>query len=516
MSLNAIRKCLDENYDALHLLDAIPSHESLIWVPFSGGVAPTALVIGSVRGRDILAYITQMGDKPIEARYCLKAIGNSNDNTWKAISQDEVMTMKLNAPFKYNADSSKASKRKFSIIIKWYFMLKGLVNDRITGDMLDYCKRFCHALEKIEEAQQAEGAKHSRPEARTRATREKTPLTIEESPEPAESRNAYGLRSAHRAGNGETVNGTAKQPEAQNESPSANAKNSILDHQSLCNYLGQHNCLHLLKNIYEVDELQFFPQDMLPEAQPQKLFLGRSKFLHGEIHAYMLSNNGTNAIELWLEDPESEDYKVQLLTGNMAYETINHPFNKTFPQDIRSLNDAEKERLETLITWYFISSGIARVHTKDMVHFPAQLRSTLEYIAERMGPTAARPTDARPSTPIPSSPKPRSLDESHIQSSLAQSPKPPSPRGTKRTAEDAVFEDIHRNIEQDMALTKDINGVDQELEMLEMKKANLMAAWEKEWDVVMQKRKKIAAERDGVRKRFKRLSMGVARTIVED
>jgi hypothetical protein len=511
MSINAIRKCLDENYDALHLLDVIPSHETLVWVPFSGGVAPTALVIGTVRGRDILAYITQMGDKPIEARYCLKASGNSNDTTWKAVSQDEVMTMKLNPPFKYNADSSKASKRKFSIIIKWYFMVKGLVNDRITGDMLDYCKRFSHALEKIDEAQQAEGVKHTRPEARTRSAREKTPLTIEESPEPAEPKNAYGLRSAHRAGNGELVNGTAKNPDAQLKSPSANAKVNILDPQSLRQYLGQHDCLHLLKNIHEADELQFFDQDILPEALPQKLFLGKSKFLHGEIHAYMLSKKGTHTIELWLEDPDSEEYKAQLLTENIATHTINHPFNKTFQQGSQLLNDVEKERLETLIIWYFISGGVARIQAKDMLYFPAQLRSALEYIAERMGTTAARS-----SPPIPLSPKPHSLDESHIQSSLAQSPKPSSPRGTKRTAEDAVFEDIHRNVEQDMALTKDINGVDQELEMLELKKANLLAAWEKEWDVVMLKRKKIAMEREGVRKRFKRLSMGVSGTMRED
>jgi hypothetical protein len=63
-------------------------------------------------------------------------------------------------------------------------------------------------------------------------------------------------------------------------------------------------------------------------------------------------------------------------------------------------------------------------------------------------------TAARSSTPIPSRPKLCFLDEVHIQSDLAQ------PRcDTKRTAEDAAFEDIYRNFEQDIALTKDVNGM---------------------------------------------------------
>jgi hypothetical protein len=539
MSLDDIRQCIDENYDALHLLNSLPSHESLKWIPFSGGAAPMALIIGTSKGRDILAYVTRLGDKPIEARYCSKPSGVLGTYTWKPLSQDDVMSTKLIVPFRYNAEPSKASKRKFSIVIKWYFMTKGLVTDRVSGDLVDYCKRFSQALHKIDDGQQNESAKRSRPGTRAGDTRDETPITIEESPEPTEPRSAYGLRSAQHAKDVGIRNEAIPAPQPQLQTPVASVKAEIMDFQSLCDDLAKHGSSHLLNNIHEVDELQFFDQAILPEAQPKKLFLGRPKITHGEIHAYMISINGTHTIELWIEDPDNEDYKAPLRTEAVAMETINHPFNKAFPQSSRSLTQSDKERLEVLITWYFIASGIASIPRKEMGDYPERLRTTLEYVAGRMGPAAVAPPMLDAPETSSQTPNPRPLDESHIQSSLADvvlSPVAPpgllspnfssksSPRGTKRTAEDAVFEDIHRNVEQDMALTKEINGIDQELEMLELRKQNFMEQWEirkqefveqweKEHDVIIEKRNSISTKRNDVRKKFKRLSYHVARDI---
>jgi hypothetical protein len=148
MSFDSICKCLDQDFSGLHLLDIIPSHESLVWIPFHGGIAPTALVIGQVQGRDVFAYIARMGKKSIEARYCSKPAGDTegDNSACKSILQDDIMLMELNAPFKYNADPSKASKRKFSIIIKWYFMVKGLMTDGVAGEIHNYCRQLNLAL----------------------------------------------------------------------------------------------------------------------------------------------------------------------------------------------------------------------------------------------------------------------------------------------------------------------------------------------------------------------------------
>jgi uncharacterized protein (DUF3084 family) len=74
---------------------------------------------------------------------------------------------------------------------------------------------------------------------------------------------------------------------------------------------------------------------------------------------------------------------------------------------------------------------------------------------------------------------------------------------------DSGWEDIHENITQDIALTKEINTVDEELELLEMKKQNFMNQWEMEHDRILQKREQVAAKREDVRKKFRRLSRNV-------
>jgi hypothetical protein len=127
MALDIIRERVERDYNALHLLDSLPSHDSMTWLPFPNADPPTALVIGTDKGRNTLAFLAQHGDKPREVRYCsIPVNGTLNSSTIHSVSQDEVMSKSLKAPFSYNAGQSKACKRKSSIVLKWYFMLKGL------------------------------------------------------------------------------------------------------------------------------------------------------------------------------------------------------------------------------------------------------------------------------------------------------------------------------------------------------------------------------------------------------
>ncbi|KAF2829078.1 hypothetical protein CC86DRAFT_345531 [Ophiobolus disseminans] len=515
MALSEIRRRLDEDYDALHLLDALPSHKSMKWIPYSGGSPPEALVIGIEDSRHILAFLTQHGDKVREVRYSSTPInGPIIPSTTHSLAQHDVMVKPLIAPFKYNADVSKSCKRKSSILFKWYFMLRGLWVDGIPGDYTDYCSRFYDALRKIQVGQEAEKDR------------------LEESPEPVEPRSPYGLRSAQPAEDAgspdpATEAAVLEQLVTPVETPSTSDKGGVTDYDTLCQYLDGYNDLHLLDNIPDADRLGFADQDWLPEGQPKKLFIGRLLQSEDEIYAYMKPNRpvgGWHEIHFWVENP-SRSLPTHLSCNTVVKHRILHPFNKTYPKDAHPVEQGDRARLTLMIKWYFIAAGIAKdVVLRETKAYPERLRSALEYIAARMGRSAAKPREREnsnmPSEPQapPRVPSEQLFDESHIQSDLAATPQPdapapepsataPSPRGTKRTAEEEHWEEMARIIQEERTLTKQINNVDAELEILDIEKQNFMEEWENRQKEVMNRRMVIDGKRKFVRKQHSRQSM---------
>jgi hypothetical protein len=522
MSLSAIRKRIREDYNGIQLLESLPSHHSLQWIPWTPqpGKAPTdlpeALILGTLAGRDIVAYVTQKGDKPHEVRYCSKPKCILSGYSIKSLTQDGVVTMSLNAPFKYNADLAKGNKRKFSVIIKWYFMVRGLLENAVSGDMADWCKILYSALNKIESGRDADKGKSIKGREDKRESQE-MPLVIQNSPEAAERSNVYALRSARRGEDGNAKEEAVSPLRPRIDRCQTRDTGEPSDYEALCDYLEQRELSYLLKNIHEVDELQFFDGKLSPYSLPKKLFLGRNQN-NDNIYAHMQMSQGKHSVRYWSRDSASGSAGFTLLHQDIGKQTIIHPFNKTYTKDRRSLTTADQERLDILVKWYFIAGGIASmIVLHENPTYPERLVSTLSYIADRMGPAAAPPpTSLGPSNSIPHvSSHPRPVDESHIQSSLANiiplSPTTfkPSPRGTKRTAEDAAFEDLHRNVEQDMALTAEMNGIDAELELLEMKKQNLLHQWKIEQDCVLEKRERVTVKREEVRRNFRRLTQNV-------
>tara|TARA_R110002003_G_scaffold58_4_gene5172 strand:- start:19845 stop:21467 length:1623 start_codon:yes stop_codon:yes gene_type:complete len=534
MALNIIRKRLDDDYDALSLLDALPSHDAFEWVRLPGDDR-MALKIGTAQGRDIVAFVLQLGDKPYEVRYwSLPANRSPSGTSHKVLSQDDVVRLPLKAPFKYNADISKSSKRKFSIIIKWYFMLKGLLHDGVGGDYNDYCKRFCDALRKIEAGQRSEEEK-SRQGDYVEGSQE-TQMTVDESPEPDKPKSVYKLRSAphqgEQAGRDDTkiVSSKPAQLATPADTPSTSDRDGETDYDKLCRYLDSHGILYLLQNIPEADAVQFVDQGFLPDAQPKKLFLGRHAKNDCEIYAYMRPLRNFHEINFWMEDPRRPLNITSMRTEDVAKQRILHPFNKTYPKD-GPIDQGDRARLTLMVKWYFIASGIARnTVLQETKAYPDRLRSALEYIALRMGPAAAKPPKSDdsnpPDHPVSHRPNTTTINESHIQTSLALPvssppttttttlPSRPSPRGTKRpasaTTEDADFESLAATILQDQTLTKQINAIDGELELMEIRKQVFLDKWDSEFAEVVERRKGIEEQRGGVRKRFKRMSLKVA------
>jgi hypothetical protein len=84
------------------------------------------------------------------------------------------------------------------------------------------------------------------------------------------------------------------------------------------------------------------------------------------------------------------------------------------------------------------------------------------------------------------------------------------PHSTKRSAEDAEFAELARMVTEEQNLTKQINTVDHELEILEMRRQTFMEKWEKDHTAVMEKRARIYQERSDVRKQFKRQRLSSA------
>lgn len=529
--MDVIRKRIDEEYNGKDLLNSLPSHNSMKWVPVPSEITTNshlALVIGHAKGRDILAILMRFGDKPREVRYCSKSRYSPSDS-YTMLQQDDIVRLPLFAPFKYNADISKAAKRKFSIVIKWYFMLKGLLTDGTGGDFTDYCKRFYDALRKIEAGQEEEAM--SGRKRRTSAAA----ATVEESPDPDEPKSMYPLRSGRLHHGPEPQQDQLATPV---ETPlSADDGDDNPDYIKLCRYLDSHGELYLLKNMPEADCVQFVEQNFLPEAQHKKLFVGRHKS-GDDIYAYMRPCRNQHEINFWIEG-NMEPRRAS--TEDVAKQRIFHPFNKTFPKDGHNMDQADRARLTLIVKWYFIAAGLAKDFVlKETKAYPERLRSALDYIAHRMGPAAASPEsstpqskDSRPGNFIPSTP----IDESHIQSTLANVPTAsppthdaprsatriipvptidPSPRGIKRTAEDAEFEDLAKLLVEDQTLTKQVNLADEVLETLDLQRQAFMEKWNSQHNAALTKRQTLEARRGDVRKRFKRQSLAVAGKVDEE
>jgi len=510
-----------EEYDAQELLDMLPGHDCLRWTPWSINTTvdlPEALIIGTVERRDVLAYITQKGEKPREVRYCSIPAGRPTSSaSLQTLTQDEVVTMKLDAPFKYNADSAKGMKRKFSVIIKWYFMERGLLINAVSGDLADWCKIFCNALRNVEPDPRAVRKKDNAPRRQPRKAVPYEPepsvaamgprrpglsnprrpasgvAIVEESPDAEETSSPYGLRSARRAENGNTTEGAAASPVHEQIPHTLGAENPAFE--TVRRYLEDQNIDYLLRNLPAVSEHQFFDGKLSRGSLPKKLYIGRTSERRDNIYAHLRLDGGFHSVDFWSR--ESNGHKdVTWDWQEIAKQSLIHPFNKTYEKDIKTMMTREaKIRLDTIIKWYFLAEGVGKdIVLKETPDFAVHFKHALTYIAERMGPAAVGPSEVSPTTSnqttskfsnrSPSmtpkqAPAARSLDESQIQTSLASGTQA-SPRGTKRTFEDATFEALSDLSSKERKLTIDINVVDEELETHEMKKQNFTEQQERD------------------------------------
>ncbi|EOA86801.1 uncharacterized protein SETTUDRAFT_135144 [Exserohilum turcica Et28A] len=557
MSLDDVRERI-VSHGAGPQLDALPPAGSMTWVPYSVGNPTFGLAIAHPEGRQILAYLTRYGDKPREVRYCTKNFDrHGNKSTLiMTITQDEVMKEDLDPPFKYFAFNTKLMKRKFSMLIRWYFLSHGLIDTIEGGDMDDFCKVFASAIRSIENEKRRE--------------------TLEESPEPEDADSTCDVHEDKRDHTSNVLTSAGTEPQSpllRSSVPRGGKDNPDL--RRILEYLKYHNALYLLDNLPEAHEMQFVSQTSQPDGQPKKLFVGSEAKSGHDIYAYMVAlARGFHEVRFYVENPNEEE-EEHMKSEIVAKQRILHPFSKCYPKPPGIVEQSDRARLTLMVKFYFIAAGIATdCVLRETKKYPERLRVALDYIADRMGPAAVKPPSshtAMTDTTIPSEPPARHrlssessyIDESDIQSTLACEPprafpihtsigsssaqKPPmssshlpslptsSPRpahtsipppdpapstdadiittttttnpashGIKRSTEDAEFEDLARMVMKEQTLTKEINALQHDLDVLEEHKRAWLEKWAKEFDALTAKKNAVVDERSQVRKLFKR------------
>jgi hypothetical protein len=181
----------------------------------------------------------------------------------------------------------------------------------------------------------------------------------------------YNLRSKP-IGNGDAMSPQASEIESDRR----------LHYKNLCASLDKDNLTYLLKNIHEADELEFFDEKLSSDYLQKELYIGKDHNV--DIYARIQNTCRTHVVRYW-----SDSSAGAALEGDIGEKIIIHPFNKTYTTDTCTLATEDLERIDVLVTWYFIADGNAIAI--DIPSYRERLVSTLVYIANRMGNAAAQP-----------------------------------------------------------------------------------------------------------------------------
>lgn len=544
MALQTIRKLMAKS-GADFCMDALPPADSLTWIESALDEEEfPSLLIGSIGNRNVLTYLVPSSGG-WEVRYCLRSIGDDRaTSTMPLITGNEAITKSLIVPFKYFTDGTKTKKRMLSMIIRYYFLLQGHIS-KIDAWNDDFSRRLASVLRKAYE--KTDGGRGTY--KRSRETGE----TVEESSEPEDMESPNGLLPTNRNDVVDAPNSNVTENTPDGISCEGNS-----DLQQLWAYLAERDALRLLDNIPDADDMEFLDQTYILEAQPKKLFVGSHARSGDRIYAYMvrITQRGFHEIRFYVESARGS--KTLMSAEATGKQRILHPFSKAYPRSTGPSEQADRARLTLMIKWYFIAAGIA---TDCVLHetkaYPERLRCALEYISDQMGANAVKSSGTVPmdgSIADESSESSYNPEERDIQTTLANEPTPKAPRfpqsaarksapsivrrtilhGTptqkplprasfsksaspeaaptptapprnaKRSAEDEEFDALARLIMQQNALTKNLNDVDHELEVMDARFEAFQEKWKRERADLEKKRDDIQEQRATVRNMFKK------------
>jgi hypothetical protein len=192
-------------------------------------------------------------------------------------------------------------------------------------------------------------------------------------------------------------------------------------------YLRSRGIIHLLDNIPRPDNVQFVDQRSLFYAWPKKLLIGHHAHSGYAIHAYLIPSTTSHRVEVYAEH-DHRHTRLSLDREGLARHHFLVPFNKTYPQDAQKITKADIARVELLIEWYFIETGVVPADSGGVREgFGKQLCNALRYIGRR---AELLPRYSRHQSPVPThhrasvghewSPSSPHVSEDDIQLSLLQ------------------------------------------------------------------------------------------------
>ncbi|KAL5371020.1 hypothetical protein DPSP01_014539 [Paraphaeosphaeria sporulosa] len=274
------------------------------------------------------------------------------------------------------------------------------------------------------------------------------------------------------------------------------------DFDRLLSYLRSKGADGFLDNIPAPDLVEFAELgNFLKNSLPRKLLVGRQRNTENKIYAYMQKKRQSfHEINFYAE---SKDGREKISSRELPEHTILHPFDKTYPVDLPTINQSDRVRLTLMVKWYFIAAGHAKdIVLKEAKGYPMRLRRALEYIAQRMDSAVTRSlrsasvgpsteADVNPSTPristtfrtVPFS-SPVATEEQPIV--VCNTAEDASLHSTKRPAEtDPDVESLIRSLSEKIAYKKSkiqdiatrMRDVEQSRKLLQVQIQNLDVEW---------------------------------------
>jgi hypothetical protein len=147
--------------------------------------------------------------------------------------------------------------------------------------------------------------------------------------------------------------------------------------------------IHLLDNIPGPDHLQFVDQKSFLYARPKKLLIGHHARSGDDIYAYLVPLNTSHRVEIYTEH-EHGHARLSLNREGLARHRILAPFNNAYPRDAQKLTKADIARVELLIEWYFVETGVVPAcFLEKRETFSKQFCNALRYVTRRVGPAPA-------------------------------------------------------------------------------------------------------------------------------
>jgi hypothetical protein len=155
------------------------------------------------------------------------------------------------------------------------------------------------------------------------------------------------------------------------------------DQNKVNSYLQSCDAMHLLDNIPGVEHVHFVDQSLLPHARPKKLLVGHHVKNGHHIYAYVVPLNTLHRVELYIEHARGHS-RLNINREGFARHRILYPFNTVYPRGARNTTQTDKARLELVVKWYFVASGVVEAYFPDEAEaFSIRFCNALRYIANQ-------------------------------------------------------------------------------------------------------------------------------------